>query len=251
MSNTAKLCIICNTRKPESQFESKGEHIVPRFLGNRKLCTPHVCSTCNGGLGGTVDLALKNVFKITLACADRGVVGVQTNPLSTDSVDANGLTLFDRLFDPLKRERATQNSPYKNPDIKGAMLKIAYETAHLRLGNNWLHDPIAVSARSALYAYVRKERETARERVNSIPMYEIPMDIFYLAMNKSRSETLKKAISNKSCLNGLWLVPFAKPNNAGSLAVVIDIEGLTPIYVVVSDSLWNITAPELLSPILN
>jgi hypothetical protein len=57
--NITKKCIICFKCKPETDFDKIGEHIFPQSLGNKNLITYHVCHTCNGGLGGTVDYALK------------------------------------------------------------------------------------------------------------------------------------------------------------------------------------------------
>jgi hypothetical protein len=243
-----KLCIICNTRKPDTQFETKGEHIVPRYLGSRKLRTPFVCKVCNGGLGGSVDIALKNVPRVALACFDREVVGGRSDPFENRVVvtgGADGAVPFDSLFDP--PECITR--PRDNPDIRGALLKIAYEATHLRLGNNWLHDPIAAAIREALFAYVCKDREKARRLTEGIPVRDIPIDLFYYIIGKSRSDHVKKAAANKSALNGLWIVPFkTEAAPAGSLAVVFDIEGLPAGCVTVSESDWGIKAPELLAP---
>jgi hypothetical protein len=217
-----RLCIICRARKPVSLFERKGEHIVPRFLGSRRLRTPHVCRECNGGLGGTVDVALKNVPGIAMARFDRRVAGAANSPLD------------DR--------------PSENPDVKGAMLKIAYEAAHLRLGNGWLDDPAAVSIRNALAAYVAKNKEKARRLAGGTDIGDIRIDAFYYGIGRSRSELVRRAICGKSCLNGLWLAPLGRNAEGGPLAVILDIEGLPSVYVAVSDSNRGVGAPELLAP---
>ncbi|MCL2182001.1 MAG: HNH endonuclease [Chitinispirillia bacterium] len=238
-----RLCIICNARKPESAFERKGEHIVPRSLGNRKFRTPFVCSDCNNGLGGTVDLALKNVFAVKLACYDRGV----------------GVGRADEIL-------SEGGQPPDNPDVKGAILKIAYEAAHLRLGNNWLDDPKAKAVREILSAYINKDKRAAHALMENITVHDISIGMFYYRMGKARSEHIKHAITAKSCLNALWLAPAAalreagnerinKVNtstgqNDGGLMLVFDIEGVAPGYAVVSDSGWGINTPVLLAPAL-
>jgi len=253
MPSDEKLCIICNTRKPKSHFERKGEHIVPRFLGSRRLRTPHVCKDCNGGFGGTVDLALKKVFKLTLACFDRGVVGARGSVLSEQGIDFDSL-MWGCLDDDNKEKRPrreinlSDNNPWENPDIKGAILKIVYEAAHMRLGDNWLRDPTAAAIRDALFAYVSRAREKAHNIMNGITIHDIPIDLFYFAIGKSRSEYIRSAINCKSCLNALWLAPVKTQSERKLLAVVFDIEGLPAGYVVVSDSNDSIRAPELLAP---
>jgi len=214
-----RLCIICDERKPVSRFETKGEHIVPRSLGNRKFRTPFVCTDCNNGLGGTVDAALKNVPAVALACYDRGVCG------RTGAINPAG------------------SASAENPDVKGAVLKIAYEAAHLRLGNNWLRDPAAAAIRDALSSYVNKDREKAHRLMDDIVIYDMALDIFYYSINRRQSPLVKHAIISKSCLNALWMARI----NALT-AVVLDIEGLAPGYVAVSDSDWGIDTPELLAP---
>jgi len=224
-----RLCIICNTRKPESQFEKKGEHVVPRFLGNRRFRTPFVCTDCNNGLGGTVDVALKNVFSVMLACYDRGVSG--RPPAAA-----------------VAKSAVSESMPPENLDVRGAILKIAYEAAHLRLGNNWLDDPIAVALRNVLFAYVGKNKKAAHEFIGSLEVHGISIALFYYDMNRTRSEFVKQAIISKSCLNALWLAPVKIRPGKRPLAIVFDIEGLPPGYVVVSDSDWGTGAPELLAP---
>jgi len=277
MPSDEKLCIICGVRKPKSLFERKGEHIVPKFLGSRRLRTPHVCRECNGGFGGTVDLALKRVFTVSLACIDRGVVGARKSSFSErnadyDSIlwgnyDSAGNQHHREINPPDNRLRKNpdadinimkawppngapklDNSLRDDPDVKGAVLKIAYEAAHLRLGDSWLHDSTAVAIRNVLSAYVSKDREKAHRLMNDIDVYNIPINLFYFTIGKSRSEYVKNAIKCKSCLNGLWLAPVKTQSGRSPLAVVFDIEGLPPGYVVVSESSEGIGAPELLSP---
>jgi len=246
-----RLCIICDARKPRSCFERKGEHIVPRSLGSRKLRTPHVCRECNGGFGATVDLALKNVFTVSVACIDRGVVGTRGSGFSRQNVDFD-LLLWGCRGNTGNRHRReinlSDNSPRENPDVKGAVLKIAYEAAHLRLGDDWLREPTAAAVRNVLFAYVSRDREKAHELMSGITVHDIPIDVFYFAMGKSRSEYVKRAIISKSCLNSLWLAPVRMQSGEKSLAIVFDIEGLPPGYVAVSDSNENISVPELLAP---
>ena len=247
-----RLCIICDARKPVAQFETKGEHIVPRSLGNRRLRTPYVCRACNGGLGGTVDVALRNVFRVALACVDRGVGGARESGLpERGSGPEPVLFAGDDSVSPRARKTALSAygpSPLANPDVKGAILKIVYEAAHLCLGNNWLHYTTAAAIRDVLFAYVNKDRGKARELMSGIAVRDIPIDLFYFKMGKSRSEHIKRAIISKTCLNSLWLTPVKTPSGDDLLAVVFDIEGLPPGYVVVSNSDWDIEVPELLAP---
>jgi len=251
MPSDERLCVICGTRKPRSCFERKGEHIVPRSLGSRRLRTPHVCRDCNGGFGATVDLALKNVFTVSVACIDRGVVGTRGSGFSGQNIDFDSLlwgSRGDTGNRPHREINLSDNSPRENPDVKGAVLKIAYEAAHLRLGDDWLREPTAAAIRNVLFAYVSRDREKARELMNGIAVRDIPIGVFYFAMGKSRSEYVRSAINRKSCLNGLWLAPVKTQSGEKSLAVVFDIEGLPPGYVVVSGSNGGISAPELLAP---
>jgi len=236
-----RLCIICDTRKPESRFEKRGEHIVPRSLGNRKFRTPVVCTECNNGLGGTVDVALKSVFDVALACYDRGVGGGRADLFLEDGEPS---TYSVR---PWAAAPAGPAAP-ENPDVKGAVLKIAYEAAHLRLGNNWLRDPAAAAIREVLFAYVCKERKKARELMGGIPVSSISTGLFYRGMNRSRSEHVKHAIVAKSCLNAVWLAPLKASPESTVLAVIFDIEGLPPGSVAVGNSDWGVRTPELLAP---
>jgi hypothetical protein len=210
-----------------------------------------VCRECNGGFGATVDLALKNVFNVSIACFDRGVVGTRGCVFSGQNVDFDSL-LWGRRGNAENRPRREinlpDNRPRENPDVKGAMLKIAYEAAHLRLGDDWRREPTAAAIRNVLSAYVNRDREKARELMSGITVHDIPIDVFYFAMGKSRSEYVKSAINRKSCLNGLWLAPVKTRPDSIQLAVVFDIEGLPPGYVVVSESDFNIDVPELLAP---
>jgi hypothetical protein len=246
MPSDEKLCIICDTRKPKSHFERKGEHIVPRSLGSRRLRTPYVCKVCNGGFGGTVDVALKNVFNVSLACLDRRVAGTRGSGFCGRGVDLGSILWGG--YDNAENRLSRKTSLPENPDVKGAVLKIAYEAAHLRLGGGWLRDPTAAAIRSVLFAYVSKDREKAHRLMSGIAVHDIPIGLFYFAMGKSRSEYVRSAINCKSCLNGLWLAPVKTQSGGKPLAVVFDIEGLAPGYVVVSRSNEEVGAPELLAP---
>jgi len=83
-------CIICDTTKHEALFEKCGEHIIPQSLGNRNFVTHRVCKDCNGGLGGTVDAAIKKEFKVGQVRFDRNVSMKQKNPfLSRNVTGAN------------------------------------------------------------------------------------------------------------------------------------------------------------------
>jgi hypothetical protein len=210
-----------------------------------------VCRECNGGFGATVDLALKNVFTVSVACIDRGVVGTRGSGFSKQNIDFD-LLLWGCRGNIESRRRhevnLSDNRPRESPDVKGAVLKIAYEAAHLRLGDDWLREPTAAAFRNVLFAYVSRDREKAHELMNDISVHDIPIDVFYFAMGKSRSEYVRSAINRKSCLNGLWLSPVKTQSGEKSLAIIIDIEGLSPVYVAVSDSNESISVPELLAP---
>ncbi|MDR0330621.1 MAG: hypothetical protein LBH93_02795, partial [Chitinispirillales bacterium] len=224
---------------------------------------PHVCADCNGGLGGTVDVALKNVFTVALACFNRGVGWAKGDERLRERVRLDlvfkgcGGGGWNRCID--KNQRINKNkhigeddqyddNPFENPDIKGAILKIAYEAAHLRLGGDWLDDPAAVAIREILFAYVNKDKEKAHALANGVTISNIPIDAFYFAMRIPRSDFLKRAIAGKTCLNSLWLSPKKLASNNTVLILVFDIEGIPPGYAVVSESAQNIAAPELLAP---
>lgn len=264
---TDRLCIICNARKPESQFEKRGEHIVPRSLGNRRYRTPFVCTECNNGLGGTVDIALKSAPGVMLACYDRGIGSGRTGGLAKplSAMIPKSALIQDSALIP-----ESAPVPPENPDVKGAILKIVYEAAHMRLGNNWLRDPAAAPIRGVLSAYVDRDRKKACGLMEAIALRNISIGIFYYGIGRSRSEHIKHAITVKSCLNALWLTPIniltqpatgnARPcvsmaapeslikTDNPALAIVFDIEGLAPGFVTISDSGWGIIAPELLAP---
>jgi len=244
---TDRLCIICNERKPAPQFERKGEHIVPRFLGNRRLRTPFVCSACNGALGGTVDLALKSAPGVAAACFNRGVGRGGGDRSSGQTVRLS--SIFGEYYGG-GGGRDRPDDPLKNPAVKGAVLKIAYESAHLRLGDAYLSDPAAVAAREMLSALINKDKERACGLIDAVELYAIDISAFHAAMRAPRSDFVKRAIAGKSCLNSIWIVPL-KPRPAGGsgpLAVVTDIEGLPPSYVLIGESPYGINAAELIFP---
>jgi len=72
--------------KHESLFERRGEHIIPESLGNRSFVTHRVCKECNGGLGGTVDAALKSESKVAQVRFDRNVSTKQRDPSMSRNV---------------------------------------------------------------------------------------------------------------------------------------------------------------------
>lgn len=235
---TDRLCIICNERKPAPQFERKGEHVVPRFLGNRRMRTPFVCRACNGGLGGTVDIALKGAPGVAEACFNRGAGWARGDRPAGQSV----------RLEPLFGERCG-GDPLKNPAVLGAVLKIAYESAHLRLGDAFLGDPTAAAVREILSAFVNKDRDRAYGLMGGISVYPIDINAFHAAVRAPRCEFVKKAIAGKSCLNSIWIVPLKSGQGGGGpLAVVTDIEGVPPNYAVVSESPYGVDAPELIFP---
>ncbi len=251
-------CIICNERKPASQFERKGEHIVPRFLGNRRLRTPFVCRDCNGALGGTVDLALKSAPGVAAACFNRGALRDRGDRSSEQSVRLSSLFREyygggqDRRIDNqhIDTDNPYDGGPLKNPAVKGAVLKIAYESAHLRLGDAYLADPAAAAVREILSALINKERERACGLMDGVELYAVDIDAFYATMRSPRCEFVKRAIAGKSCLNSIWIVPL-KPRSAGGsgpLAVLTDIEGLPPNYVLIGESSYGIDTAELIFP---
>jgi len=255
-----RLCIICNQRKPASQFERKGEHIVPRFLGNRRLRTPFVCRVCNGALGGTVDLALKSAPGVAAACFNREAGRDRGDRSSGQPVRLG--SLFGEYYGGaggrdqcIDNQHINKNSPrngdpLKNPAVKGAILKIAYESAHLRLGDAYLTDPTAVVFREILSAFVSKDKERAYGLIDAVELYTIDINAFHAAMRSPRCGFVKRAIAGRSCLNSIWIVPL-KPRpsgGGGSLAVVTDIEGLPPSYVLVGGSSCGIGAAELIYP---
>jgi hypothetical protein len=207
-----------------------------------------VCRECNGGLG-TIDIALKNADGVMLACYDRDVGGARSGRSGNRSAK-NSPKNDDEAIDIIKLSAPRPKPFEENPDIKGAILKIAYEATHLRLGNDWLRDPITVTIKNILFAYVNKNKTIAREHINSINIRDINIDAFYYVINKSRSELIKRAISSKSCLNALWIIPFKTETKTDGdrLAIVYDIEGIAPGYVEVGKSTWGIDEAELLAP---
>jgi hypothetical protein len=230
-----RRCIICGARKPASQFERKGEHIVPRFLGKGRLRTPFVCRVCNGGLGGTVDVALKGFLGVARACFNRGA----------------GWAREARLVGQAALFQSPPNAaPLKDPAVAGAVLKIAYEAAHLRLGDAYLGDPAAAAIREILLAFVNKDRARARGLLGVIDCRPIDINAFHAAIGAPRCDFVKKAIAGKSCLNSIWLAPLKPAPAAGNepLAVVMDIEGIPPNYTVISESRHAVEAPELIYP---
>lgn len=142
-----------------------------------------------------------------------------------------------------------RRDPLEDPGVRGAVLKIAYESAHLRLGDALLADPAAAAAREALAAFANKETARARELAAAADVRAVDIDAFHAAARSPRREFVKRAIAGKSCLNSIWLVPF-KPDGAGgrALAVVIDIEGLPPCFAVVGASAHGVESPELIFP---
>jgi len=255
-----RLCIICNQRKPASQFERKGEHIVPRFLGNRRLRTPFVCRACNGALGGTVDLALKSAPGVAAACFNRGTGRDKGDRSSGQTVRLG--SLFGEYYGGCGRDQRIDNQhidknnqhsgdPLKNPAVKGALLKIAYESAHLRLGDVYLNDPVATSIREILLAFIKKDKDRAYGLIDAAKIYPIDINAFHAATRSPRCGFVKRAIAGKSCLNSIWIVPL-KPRpttgEGGQLAAITDIEGLPPSYVLISESPYGVGAPELIFP---
>ncbi len=254
---TDRLCIICNERKPAPQFERKGEHIVPRFLGNRRLRTPFVCRACNGALGGTVDLALKSAPGVAAACFNRGAGRSRGDRSVGQPVRLS--PLFEEYYGGGDRDKRVNNQhinknnnhnggPLKNPGVKGAVLKIAYESAHLRLGDAYLTDPIAVAVREILTAFINKDKDRAYELIDAAKIYAIDINAFHAAMRSPRCEFVKKAIAGKSCLNSIWIVPLKPIDDGEPLAIVTDIEGLPPSYVLIGESPYGINAAELIFP---
>jgi hypothetical protein len=255
-----RLCIICNERKPASQFERKGEHIVPRFLGNRRLRTPFVCRACNGALGGTVDLALKSAPGVAAACFNRGTGRDRGNRSSGQTVRLG--SLFEEYYgggrdqsidnQHIDKSNRHNGDPVKNPAINGAFLKIAYESAHLRLGDAYLNDPIAASIREILSAFINKDKDRAYGLIDAAKIYPIDINAFHAAMRSPRCDFVKRAIAGRSCLNSIWIVPLkprpAATGEGGRLAVVTDIEGLPPSSVLISESPYGVDAPELIFP---
>jgi len=244
-------CIICGERKPASQFERKGEHIVPRFLGNRRLRTPFVCRACNGALGGTVDLALKSAPGVAAACFNRGAGRDRGDRSSGQPVRLG--SLFGECYggDPdqgVNKDNPRNGGPLKNPAVKGAILKIAYESAHLRLGDAYLADPAAAAVREILSAFVNKDRDRACGLIDGISVYAIDINAFYAAMRSPRCDFVKRAIACKSCLNSIWIVPLKPTEESAPLTVVIDIEGVPPSYVLISESPYNVNTAELIFP---
>jgi hypothetical protein len=251
-----RLCIICNERKPAARFERKGEHIVPRFLGNRRFRTPFVCKACNGGLGGTVDVALKGADGVAAACFNRGVPRARGDRLVERPVSLKSLfgeyCRGSRNHGVVDKSNPQDGGLLKDPAVKGAILKIAYESAHLRLGDAYLEDPIAVAVREILFAFVNKEKEKAHELIDAIDVYRIDINAFHAAIRAPRREFVKRAIAGKSCLNGIWLAPI-NAGEATPLAAVIDIEGLPPAYAVVGANCvhpphYAVDAPESVFP---
>jgi hypothetical protein len=250
---TDRLCIICNVRKPVSQFERKGEHIVPRFLGNRRMRTPFVCRACNGGLGGTVDVALKSAPGVAAACFNRGALLARG-----DRPDGQAAGRLDSLFGGYcgGGDKRINKDSYQDGGrlnilaVKAAVLKIAYESAHLRLGDACLDDPAAVAIREILFAFANKGKDRARELIDAVSVYAIDINAFYAATRTPRCGFVKRAIAGKSCLNSIWIVPLkSKPaGESGPLAVVTDIEGLPPSYVVVGESRYGVDTAELIFP---
>ena len=250
-----RLCIICNTSKPPSQFERKGEHIVPRFMGNRRLRTPFVCGSCNGALGGTVDVALKSAPGVAAACFNRGVgrdradrpsgrpVGL--NPLFRECGGGRDRRVDNRHVD---KDDPRSGDPLKNPAVKAALLKIAYESAHLRLGDAYLTDPAAETVREILSAFVKKDKDRAYRLIGGVSVYAVDVNAFHAALRSPRCDFVKKAIAGKSCLNSIWIIPLKPTEESVSLAVVMDIEGLPPSYVIIAESSYNINTAELIFP---
>jgi hypothetical protein len=67
-------------------------------------------------------------------------------------------------------------------------------------------------------------------------------------MRTPRSDFVKRAIAGKSCLNSIWIVPLKSTDESAKLAVVTDIEGLPPSYVLIGESPYGINAAELIFP---
>jgi len=251
-----RTCIICNERKPASQFERKGEHIVPRFLGNRRMRTPFVCRACNGGLGGTVDIALKSAPGVAAACFNRGAGWSRGDREVVSSVRL--MSLFEEFCGGVRDQRVNNKNKnnnhyddrFKNPAVKGAVLKIAYESAHLRIGDDYLSDSVAMTAREVLFAFVNKDKDRAYGLIDGVSIYGIDIDAFYAATRTPRFEFVKRAIAGKSCLNSIWIVPLKSKliDDNEPLAVVVDIEGIPPSYVVISESSYGIDTAELIFP---
>jgi len=246
-----RLCIICNERKPAPQFERKGEHIVPRFLGNRRLRTPFVCRVCNGALGGTVDLALKSAPGVAAACFNRGVGRDRGDRSAGQTVRLQ--SLFGEYYgvgpdQGVNKDNPRNGDPLGNPAVKGALLKIAYESAHLRLGDAYLADPAAGAVREILSAFVSKDRERAYGLIDGVTVYAVDISAFHAAMRSPRCDFVKRAIAGRSCLNSIWIVPLKPAEESAPLAVVMDIEGVPPCYVPVSESPYNINTAELIFP---
>jgi hypothetical protein len=251
-----RLCIICGERKPEVRFEKKGEHIVPRFLGNRRLRTPFVCRTCNGGLGGTVDIALKGAAGVAEACFNRKAAGWARRDKPVGRPAGFGSLFWEYYGNSgdggINNVNRRGGDPLKNRAVLGALLKIAYESTHLRLGDAYLGDPVAVTAREILFAFVNKDKGKACELINAICVYRIDINAFHAAIPAPRCEFVKKAVAGRSCLNSIWLVPLTA-GKTEPLSVVIDIEGLPPAYVVVAANRvcpphYAIDTPELIFP---
>jgi hypothetical protein len=248
---TDRLCIICNTIKPSSQFERKGEHIVPRFMGNRRLRTPFVCGSCNGALGGTVDVALKSAPGVAAACFNRSAGWARSDQSIGQSIRYN--SLFAEYYDNTGDQSINKNNhqdaaTLDTPSIKSAILKIAYESAHLRIGDPYLTDPTAATIREILFAFVNKDKEKALGLIDDIPVRPIDINAFHAAMRSPRCEFIKRAIAGKSCLNSIWITPLKPLNENKPLAIVTDIEGLPPCYVIISESPYNIDTAELIFP---
>ena len=249
-------------------------------MGNRTFITYRVCKECNGGLGGTVDHALKQEWKVAQARYDRGVKGAQNNrfmsiKIPDTAVGKSGILdsdeqigFFEQLGFPIaitKDEkvfcdkfghdaillgyiddgkkyytkcRLPDFNPQANLDVQGAVLKIAYESTHLYLGDSWLGHLIANEIREVLFAYVGSDKNTAQKKVKNtnrlIRSYDC--EKFYRYIGRSRNEFVKKAEASKCCLNGLWLCPLIeRASRMSGLGIVFDIEGLPFGYVVVGN----------------
>ncbi|MCL2673858.1 MAG: HNH endonuclease [Defluviitaleaceae bacterium] len=97
-------CIICNKIKHESLFEKRGDHIIPETLSKRNFVTHRVCKDCNGGLGGTVDNALKRELKLAQVSFDRNVRKKQKDPFMSRNVtgaNVGDFTLISKDRNPL------------------------------------------------------------------------------------------------------------------------------------------------------
>jgi hypothetical protein len=180
-------------------------------------------------------VALKGVLGVARACFNRGA----------------GWAREERL---VGRAALFQSPPgataLKDPAVLGAVLKIAYEAAHLRLGDAYLGDPAAAAVREILLAFVNKDKARAIGLLGAIDCRPIDINAFHAAVGAPRCYFVKKAIAGKSCLNSIWITPLKPEFAAGNepLAVVMDIEGIPPNYTVIGESCYAVEAPELIYP---